>query len=368
MLKENRTKILIIGPFPNPITGNSLANQILYEGLSKNNKLELDRVNTSLPFFDEKIGKLSLNKLMYNLKFYFKLYKVFKVSVVYITPGQSFLGVVKYAPFIFTSKICFKKIVIHVHGNYLNTMYSKANVIKKRISKLILSQANKGIVLSESLRKNLKPFLKDKDIYVVHNFFEDELINNVEEKIKNKSLDNLKILYLSNLMEEKGVFDFLEALQILKEKSIKFNARIAGNIDVRHKSKVYEYLDKLKREVEYLGVVRGKEKKELLLWSNIFVFPTYYKMEGQPIALIEAMATGNVILTTQHAGIPDVISIKNGIFIDKKSPKDIVEKLQFVYQNESFKKVMIYNYNYSTENFSVNQYISNIQYVFDETV
>lgn len=80
------------------------------------------------------------------------------------------------------------------------------------------------------------------------------------------------------------------------------------------------------------------------------------------------MATGNVILTTQHAGIPDVISIKNGIFIDKKSPKDIVEKLQFVHQNESFKKVMIYNYNYSTENFSVNQYISNIQYVFDETV
>ena len=84
----------------------------------------------------------------------------------------------------------------------------------------------------------------------------------------------------------------------------------------------------MSNNLEYLGVVHGDQKKELLEWGNVFVFPTYYTMEGQPICIFEAMATSNIILTTKHAGIPDVFKDGiNGFYIDKKSPNSIASKL-----------------------------------------
>ena len=41
-------------------------------------------------------------------------------------------------------------------------------------------------------------------------------------------------------------------------------------------------------------------------------------MEGQPISILEAMGFGNVIITTKHAGIPDICSDKNAVFVEKK--------------------------------------------------
>ena len=54
---------------------------------------------------------------------------------------------------------------------------------------------------------------------------------------------------------------------------------------------------------DYIGIVNGKAKKNLLEWGNVFVLPTFYKMEGQPISILEAMATKNLVVTTNHAGI-----------------------------------------------------------------
>ena len=59
-------------------------------------------------------------------------------------------------------------------------------------------------------------------------------------------------------------------------------------------------------------------------------------MEGLPISIIEAMATGNVIITTNHGAIPDLITEgENGFLIKKKSADAIVEKLLFLVENPS---------------------------------
>ena len=107
-------------------------------------------------------------------------------------------------------------------------------------------------------------------------------------------------------MIEKGILELLEALEILEEQNIDYEAKIAGNIDVANRKHFLTIIKNLKF-TEYLGVVKGERKKELLKWSNVFVLPTYYKMEGQPISIIEAMATNNVIITTKLDGIMDII-------------------------------------------------------------
>ncbi len=328
-MTKSKIKILIIGPFPDPISGVSLANKVVKEVLDESLNFRTGIINTSLNKFDEKLGKLSLIKLFSLISFNLKLYKVFKHNIIYITPGQTFFGVLKYTLFILLASILKKEIIIHVHGNHLGTEYKSLKGIKKKTFYYLLSKATKGIVLSESLKENMSPFIDEKDIYILYNFAQDYLVPNV----KKEEGSDLKIIFLSNLMEDKGIVEFLEALKRLESENIGYAAKIAGNIDEMNEIKLMKYFDDLKF-TKYIGVVAGKEKKELLEWSNIFILPTYYKMEGQPISIIEAMATSNVIITTKHAGIPDIIKEKvNGYFVEKKSTESIYNRFKYLIEN-----------------------------------
>ncbi len=359
-------RLLIIGPIPLPTTGVSLANKVVLENLNKND-FKSETINTSYNKFDENLGVFSLSKFFFFLKLNLFAYKIFKSDIVYITPGQTFFGVIKYTLFIVISKISRKQLVIHIHGNYLGTEYKTLKGVKKIFFKYLLSKTSKGIVLSESLKDNMYPFIKNKDVYVLYNFVENYLFP-TKEIIENKTDDSeLKILFLSNLMEGKGIFEFLDAMQILEEKGIKYKAKIAGSIDKKNKEKIENYFKKLKYTA-YCGVVHGEEKKNLLLWANVFTLPTYYNMEGQPISILEAMATGNIIITTKHAGIPDIFKDTiNGFYVDKQNSESIADKLQYIVQNyETCNKIKQVNFLEAQKKYTVRNFIENITHIFNE--
>lgn len=356
-------KLLIVGPMPKPITGVSLANFIVYNFLSKLRLFETDSIDTNYSILKEDIGKFNFKKVYHYIKQYKELYKIKRSDKIYMTPGQTFFGVLKYYPYFLTAKLFNKEIIIHIHGNHLHAEYEHLTGWKKRIFYKILTMSDKGIVLSGSLKKNLTPFLPNNRIFILENFVEDFLFDT--KQIKN--FDKLRIIYLSNLMQEKGIFDLLEALKNLKEKNIDFEAQIAGGMDDSMKEKIEHFFDKLSGNVKYLGPIYGNEKKALLEWGNIFVFPTYYAMEGQPISILEAMATGNVILTTPHAGIPDIFKENiNGFYIQKKSPISISNKLIEMNENlEIYRQISEHNIQEAKEKYRVEKFIKNLNEILE---
>ncbi|HRV54342.1 MAG: glycosyltransferase family 4 protein [Mangrovimonas sp.] len=353
-------KILIIGPFPEPTTGVSLANRVFYENLPKEN-FKVDVINTSYTRFDESLGSFSFHKILFYLKMNFSIFKVFNNDTIYLTPGQTFFGVVKYALFILLAKLLKKEIIVHVHGNYLGKEYETLKGLKKKIFKKLLRCSSKGIVLSESLKDNMTRFLPENQIFSVYNFVEDYLFVDsslIKEKLENKTP---RIIFLSNLMDEKGILYLLQALLDLEREGFEYEAKIAGNIDPKNKARIENYFKQLKK-TEYCGIVSGNDKKSLLLWGNIFILPTYYSMEGQPISILEGMATANLILTTEHSGIPDIFSDRiNGFYVDKKSSESIKNKIK--YSSLSFKEANEMRYtNYCTakDNYRVGSFIDSI--------
>lgn len=361
------SRILIIGPLPEPTTGVSLANKIVCEGLINFDNTKVDFINTSLNKFEENLGSFSLSKAFFYFKLNFFVFKIFNSNIIYITPGQTFFGVIKYAIFILLSKLLGKELIIHVHGNYLGKEFSQLKGIRKTIFKWLLNKTSKGIVLSESLKGNMSPFIKDEKIFVLYNFVEDYLfVDNIIDKVKNSN-KKIKIIFLSNLMEEKGIFDLLEALKILEQQKFNYEAKIAGNLDAKHKELIESYFRELKN-VTYCGVVSGNTKKELLLWGNIFVLPTYYEMEGQPISILEAMATGNLILTTHHAGIPDIFSDGiNGFFVEKRNALSIASKItQLNEDHKLINSIGEHNYNFAKNNYRVKNFMNNFIKIINE--
>ncbi|WP_445456278.1 glycosyltransferase family 4 protein [Flavobacterium sp. HNIBRBA15423] len=319
-------KTLIIGQFPYPIKGISLSNITLYKGLIKSG-FKVDYINTESnnDRIGTDFGSFSFAKLSF-IKHYFLSYKIIFYQNIYITIGITFFGVLKYAPFIILSWLFDKNLIVHLHSNYLITEYQNLSGIKKNIFTFLLKKFDKGIVLSESLRPNLQPFIDNKDIISIPNFVQDELLKEI--KIV-KDYSEIKLFFLSNLLEEKGINILLNALERLQKENIFFKVKIAGSMVPSNPLLDFEKV----KDVEYLGVVEGIEKQNLLLWGNVFCLPTFFSMEGQPISIIEAMAFDNFIVTTKHAGIPDICSEENAMFCDKNSEEDLYEKLKFLYNN-----------------------------------
>lgn len=351
-------KILIIGPFPEPVNGCSLANAVLFENLLKRG-LTVDKINTAIDSISTTQGtKFSLRKVLSFLSCYREITKIYDSSVVYSTPGQTLFGILKYAPFY--SLCIFLKIpyIIHVHGNYLGTELLRLTGLKKKIFSFFISNASAGIVLSESLKNNFDNLLDKQNIFVVKNFVQNEFF---VHKL-NKRFDKIRILYLSNLMLEKGIFELLAASKILLDRQIDFELAIAGKIEKGIESEFYILLESLGDRATYLGAIYSEKKFLALQDANVFVLPTYYTMEGQPISILEALATGNVVISTFHGGIPDIISEDNGYLVEPRSVNQLVNVLSnlvnILPQVET--TFTISNINYAKENFTEDQFVSNI--------
>lgn len=345
-------KILIIGPLPNPVNGCSLANQTFLAYLKNQGKFQISTINTNTdPNIQGVQGKFGWKKFFSFISVYFEIFKIFAAKQVYITPGQSFWGVLKYAPFILLAYILKKPIIFHLHGNYLGTQYLLLSGIKKSIFKFLVSRSSAGIVLSHSLRDNFKDILPQNKIYIVENFANNELIS---YEVVQKNKHQLKLLWLSNLMAEKGILDFLDALILLNNRGVRFEVKLAGKIEEGLQDDIYQKLNAIGEAAEYLGTVYGEQKKAQLLEANVFVFPTYYTMEGQPIALIEAMATGNIIVTTDHAGIPDIVNSDNGYLLQPRDVTGLANQLESISQNldQNVEKFSQHNQVYVKHNFT----------------
>lgn len=358
-------KILMIGPFPGVLNGQSIANQTVYEGLKVNQNI--DRINTlkETEFTDKsKQGKFILSKFLRISKELLSENKKILIGnydVVYMTSGQSFLGFMRFTPYMLVCII--KKIPYynHIHGGYFRKMYDSQSSFKQKLLNFFINKSAGMIVLGNSLKSMFEGILEEDKIYVCENGVQDDVVateDEIKEKIERYKNDTKKkVLYLSNLMEEKGILDLLKASEKFNDNEIEFN--LAGAIEPSIKDKVEDYLRKYPNKIKYHGIVRGEQKKKLLLENYVFILPTYYSNEGQPISILEAYATGCAVITDQFVGgIRDIFKNNvNGISIKNRDVEDIFNKIKNIVENQFFQE----NYRKSKEKYEKISFIERIK-------
>ncbi|CAC9962458.1 Lipid carrier : UDP-N-acetylgalactosaminyltransferase (EC 2.4.1.-) / Alpha-1,3-N-acetylgalactosamine transferase PglA (EC 2.4.1.-); Putative glycosyltransferase [uncultured Gammaproteobacteria bacterium] len=117
---------------------------------------------------------------------------------------------------------------------------------------------------------------------------------------------NIKIFMACRLLKDKGVFEYIEAIKILKNRSINVNFELFGDIDIHNPASLtYNDLEDIKKEglVKVIGF--SSDITSVFSSANIVVLPSY--REGLPKVLIEAAACGRAIVTTDVPGCRDAI-------------------------------------------------------------
>ena len=180
----------------------------------------------------------------------------------------------------------------------------------------------------------------------------DENINLVELG-SGASVKTRLILDIFTKLQPKTEYFPIDISEILTESS----EQLLKDYDTLH---ITGIIDTYEGGLEFLKSY--DDKKNLLEWGNVFVLPTFYKMEGQPISILEAMATTNLVVTTNHAGISDVFQDKiNGYFVEKNNENSIQKILSYLAANKSeLKKIAEYNKRFFLNNFTVDIFKKNL--------
>ena len=331
---------ILIGPLPGPRNGQSVSFEMLVESLSTEAGVNVHVIDIAEADFFSKIKMFSktfrtfgyIPPVLNFLRLAFS-----KNATVYLTIAQSRFGFLRDLIFISIASVFGRNIILHLKGGNYSNFFQNENTFFQIIIRFTLLKATKILVLSHLLTNmfDFEPKLKEK-VFVVENGlpFEGPTINPV------KNFDGpFRILYLSNLIQSKGYFDLLIAASLLKKNGLDIQVDFAGsflthNDDKKSISSQQAQLEfeafvrdnSLENCVRFHGSVFGDSKLELLRKAHIFVLPTNYNNEGQPVSIIEALAFGVPIVSTNFRAIPDMlIDGVTGLFVEYKSPDGIVQ-------------------------------------------
>jgi len=149
-----------------------------------------------------------------------------------------------------------------------------------------------------------------------------------------------KILLASRLLIEKGIFEFMEAIQSLKNKGLSFEALIAGDIDPANPGSIPESQVKSWQQsglANFLGF--QKDMVSLLKIADIACLPSY--REGLPMSLLEAMAAGKPLVTTDAPGCRATVRDgRNGFLVPPKTSMPLAEALEKLIQDPGLRAKM----------------------------
>jgi len=352
-----QNKILMVGPLLPPVHGQALA---------------FTRFVENIDTFEEKIvintnvgDKIKLFKVLLTFKTIFSIiFKAifFKYNIVYFTCSRSFLGSIKDIILINIVSLKGVKIVNHLHGSDFYDFLHSSPIWYQKILFASYKKVDTSIVLLESMRDQFKDF-KNMKVEVVANFYDREL----GIKLAEKDTQNINLVYLSNIMNSKGIFELIDAFEELNKKYDNIYLNIAGGYIADEYMNIEDlkekFISKITKcnHIKYIGKTFGEKKIKLLQSSDIFVLPSYYKSEAFPISIIEAMACKNAIVTTNYKYIPDVVSTKNGVLVEPKSVDSLIDGIEILLKDiKKLREVQNYNQQIAKDKYTLDKYIDSL--------
>lgn len=220
-----------------------------------------------------------------------------------------------------------KKVIIHLHAGPFMAWYKTVQKDKQETIKGIFHYADRVFVLGEYWKRELTEIMPDKKMVVVYNG-----VNCPEENAYNINAKN--IVYFGVMRREKGVYDLINAIKMINDQLSKETKVILCGNDLE--GDILEVIEKagLKERFKLPGWVSGKEKEEIYHNAMIDVLPSYY--EGLSMTVLEAMALGIPVITTDISTMPEVLG-ENGILVNPGDYKDLSKAIMSLLNSDNLR-------------------------------
>ena len=227
----------------------------------------------------------------------------------------------------------------------LGRLFSFSTIKEKLLFQLIRP------ILKLAFKFNTRAFFQnhdDIDLYVEKEIIDPEKavrVNGTGIDLKkfiyreNKIVGEIKVIMISRLLKAKGVDFYCQAAKkIIDNYRGKVRFSLVGNFEYSKDAITrHELSNMVGDHVDYLGSTN--DVRPYLIDHNIFVLPSFYR-EGVPRVIMEAMATGMPVITTDSVGCRDTINGKNGLLVSVKDVDSLYRAMEFFIKNTDKVEIM----------------------------
>jgi glycosyltransferase involved in cell wall biosynthesis len=335
-------KILFIVHLPPPTHGASKVNEYIKNSNKIVNNYECTFINISTAVNLSRSNKFSINKIIKFINIFAIIIKNLTVrnyDLCYMTiSGRGKSLIFKDAVIITLIKLCRIKLVYHLHNKGIKKDSKK--FLHNLIYRYVFHNC-KLILLSKRLLEDVIDYIDEENVFYCPNGIQFQNSNSFYKK-KTK----IHFLFLSNLIESKGVNEIILASKLLKDKGYSFVCQLIGAEGEISTNDIITRIteNELEGIVNYLGPKYNGEKEKYLNESNIFIFPSYYENECFPLVILEAMANELAIITTEEGAILDIIEDNiTGLICKRKDYVDLSKKMEILLVNHDFMEFLAKN-------------------------
>lgn len=264
-----------------------------------------------------------VNKNIFLLKAYLNFLRcmVGGYYTVYLHTS-SFNSFRRKALFLMTA-LCFgKRVVLHIHPSHFYEFVTSLTGWEKGLTFFLLRRLSALVVLTEEMKNNMMGLFPGKAIYVLRNPVD---MGGMVDK-KGCTREDNRLLYLGWYIKEKGVYELVDAIEIVLQKGTKVTLEYFGTKQI-DQLRTYVKDKGLDGIISVNGWIDDEGKFEKLFCATALVLPTY--SEGIPNVILEAMATHTPIISTLVGGLKEVLRDgENAIIVQPANTIDLAEKIE----------------------------------------
>ncbi|MCA1706605.1 MAG: glycosyltransferase family 4 protein [Actinobacteria bacterium] len=225
-----------------------------------------------------------------------------------------------------TARIAGVPVVLHVHGGGFGVFYARAPRLLKQVIRTTLTRADAVVALGDRWAERLRAIAPEARVTVVPNAVRPC------EVIRERAGDEaVHVVFLGKIGDGKGAFMLLEAWsRIMSDSQPSGTARLtlAGDGEVERARRTVARLG-LETSAQVPGWLTPAQAHALIGSAHVLVLPS--RNEGQPMAVLEAMASGVCVVASNVGGIPDLIeSGTTGLLVPPGEVEALVAALQHV--------------------------------------
>ena len=303
--------VSFVGPLPPPVNGFSSVCEMMLERLKK--RMPVEVFNRAPNLRARAYG--ILQQLAKPARF-FGLCLGRREVVLYLALSGG-RGQLVDLVYVLISKLFRRPIFVHHHSFvYINS----PSWLNRRFFSLVREEAH--IVLSPNMGQSLTRAygLNPGALRVVSNaaFYDTD---DAHARAADDDSAPIQLGFLSNITFEKGIVEFFSILENLQRCGVKYRAHIAGPVapDARQ---AFDKLLAAAHDVEYVGAVYAAQKERFYRQLDVFVFPTNYANEAEPLVIYEAMRQGVHVIACDRGSIAEMLCNGAGLAF---SSEQIVE-------------------------------------------
>ncbi len=308
--------LAIIGPLPPPVHGVAFSTKFALANPVLRDQFRVVHIDTSDRRTIANLGRWDIRNIYLGLRAIASLASVVKSGrgLTYLPLSENRGGFARDSLFIWVSKIAGWKTAVHIRNCMFREFYSGQPWLMRWWVRRTMGAITGVAVLGESLRFLMSGFVDDHLVVVVPNGTPRFTAPVVEP-------DASLVLYLSNISRKKGADRAVRAALILAEADPDAHFVFAGGFESdEFESEVRALAEPLGTRLEFVGPVIGESKSRLMASARVLLFPIAWG-EGHPRIVLESMAAGLPVVTTDRATIKEtIVDDESGFVLDDPDP------------------------------------------------